>query len=473
MTEPHSDPLVDGLQQFRSVAASALALAIVLAREAARRAELDAVNAQRATREQARRADAERAGRDAMSTIELERYIRSDPIGAAQAWVAVEMNKTGDPETARRWETAMRNLGIEPKEIREQAQRIADATTERKLSEAEAGAAVGQAQRSQAQQDAAEAKFYRSDFVNETDVRVEITKAEVLRYAGRMSPDELEVEHKQTGRKHDAHSWVGQDPDVDKVLLNKFPDLAQEKAVTDRYGSAEAAMQWARTEAARPLLAGSPRQADDPRITTDPTKLREAAALVTEGQFGSTAMLQRRMRLGYAEAFKVMDDLERCGIVGPARGASGGANREVLVSREQSDDRVQRGLAYSASMEEFLGKAGHEDHAAAQAGAQAAAEDVAAGQSPTAGAAAAQDEALAMDEQSMSAADRARAASTERPEPAPGAWSTGQGPAKLAGQGHAVGPAEAMGRSAKAAGPKGGRAPHRAGPTRDRGRAGR
>ncbi len=53
----------------------------------------------------------------------------------------------------------------------------------------------------------------------------------------------------------------------------------------------------------------------------------EAARLVVETQHGSTSMIQRRMKLGYNRAGRIMDQLESLGIVGPAEGSK---PREVL-----------------------------------------------------------------------------------------------------------------------------------------------
>ncbi len=55
--------------------------------------------------------------------------------------------------------------------------------------------------------------------------------------------------------------------------------------------------------------------------------LEDAARLVVETQHGSTSMIQRRLKLGYNRAGRIMDQLEALGIVGPAEGSK---PREVL-----------------------------------------------------------------------------------------------------------------------------------------------
>ena len=67
----------------------------------------------------------------------------------------------------------------------------------------------------------------------------------------------------------------------------------------------------------------------------------EAARIVVQTQQGSTSMIQRKLKLGYNRAGRIIDQLEAAGIVGPF---SGSKSREVKVTSEAALEQILRDL---------------------------------------------------------------------------------------------------------------------------------
>jgi S-DNA-T family DNA segregation ATPase FtsK/SpoIIIE len=74
----------------------------------------------------------------------------------------------------------------------------------------------------------------------------------------------------------------------------------------------------------------------EPEENEDEGLMEQAISVVRSSGRASASMLQRRLRIGYPRAARLLDQLEDAGVVGPSQG--GGREREILPYDEDADE---------------------------------------------------------------------------------------------------------------------------------------
>ena len=77
--------------------------------------------------------------------------------------------------------------------------------------------------------------------------------------------------------------------------------------------------------------------------------LQTAIETVIEANMASTSLLQRKLKLGYARAARIMDSMEELHVIGPYEGSK---PRAVLIGRQQFIEMFTNGMEQAGSEEE-------------------------------------------------------------------------------------------------------------------------
>jgi len=162
-----------------------------------------------------------------------------------------------------------------------------------------------------------------------TDSRVILDQGGAERLVGQ--GDMLVLDPKSSSPHRIQGAWVSED-EVKRIVgaWRKQADQLKEKGKVDEISTEPAITEIPTTPAGEELPGGSTGDAGDDEL------LLKAIELVVESQLGSTSMLQRKLRIGFARAGRIMDLLEERGIVGPSEGSK---PREVLMAVEQLHDK--------------------------------------------------------------------------------------------------------------------------------------
>jgi S-DNA-T family DNA segregation ATPase FtsK/SpoIIIE len=135
-----------------------------------------------------------------------------------------------------------------------------------------------------------------------------------------------------------AQGALTSDEDINRIvgfIMKQRPPMVEEKE--DEAPPPKAAMMPGLSDAGGSASAGKPAPSFDDMIVKggddaeDDQLLEMSVQIIRETQRASTSSLQRRLRIGYTRAARIMDVLEQRGIVGPARGSD---PREILIDMD-------------------------------------------------------------------------------------------------------------------------------------------
>lgn len=161
-------------------------------------------------------------------------------------------------------------------------------------------------------------RLLTSGILSNIDCRVAFrvtSRADSLRVLDRAGANQLMAQGEMIYRSGGAYTHCTAAHIEDAEIRS----LCDEAAMRYEYGAAFFAIDLPVSDGSRPSSKNG---------AIDESLVEEAARIVVETRLGSTSGLQRRLKVGYAQASRIMDELEARGIVGPANGSR---PRDVLV----------------------------------------------------------------------------------------------------------------------------------------------